>query len=113
MKKLTITTSCKPPTATDEDALGKLLVGVNACYTALMLDLEYVEVSGGLGSILTGSERKKIAIEVKECNRMVAFITFREMGLWAEINFCEGKSVVKKLTISFVLANRQFLIIAK
>jgi ABC-type uncharacterized transport system permease subunit len=95
------------------EAMLKLMGGVNECFTALALNYEFTPASKGLIGILTGETRKRITSEVAKCNRVTAYVTFHQMGPIAEICFCEQKNIVRKLTISFVLATQEFLVIAK
>ncbi len=108
MKKLTITIACQPPTAADEEMLGKLLAGVSACYMALALNLESIAVPEGLARLLTDEVRKRIASEVAGCNRMVAYVTFIGLGVQAEIKFSKEKTLVKNLAICFALKSQKF-----
>lgn len=108
MKKLTITTVCQPPTTADEELLEKLLAGVSACYMALALNLQCSTAPEGLSSLLTDKTRERIASEVAQCNRMVAFITFTGLGVQAEIKFSKGKTLVKNIAICFASETRKF-----
>lgn len=112
MKKLSVTLDCKPPTAADEDALGPLLAGVNAVYMAIALGLEHVPVPAGLSKVLV-ERRVELVSKVAECNRMTTFITFHNMGPWAEISFSNGKRLVEKFTICFQVATGEFLVVAQ
>lgn len=112
MKKLSITLDCKPPTAADEDALGPLLSGVNAIYMAIALEIESVPVSVGLSKILV-ERRAELVSNIADCNRMTAFVTFHNMGPWAEISFSNGKHLVEKFTICFQVATGEFLVVAQ
>lgn len=112
MKKLTVTLDCKPPTAADEDALGPLLSGVNSVYRVIALGLENVPVPAGLSKILV-ERRVELVSKVADCNRMTAFVTFHNMGPWAEISFCNGKRLVEKFIICFQVATGEFLVVAQ
>jgi hypothetical protein len=99
MKKLTTTMQRPPQTPEEAAMLGAVLGGVNSCFMAFSLDCEVPVVVLGIES-LTGT-REWFVERIRDCNRMVAFVTFIRNGVLADITFCQGKEVVEAVAFMF------------
>ncbi len=113
MKKFTVTMGGDPSSSSEVIALERLLTGVSAIFMALSLKCSLPSVPQGLEEIVQGDKHWRLAKEVMNCNRMVAFVTFHQMGPWAEIAFSEEKKLVLKMTISYCIQTQRFLVIGK
>jgi hypothetical protein len=102
-----------PPTPDDDKSAVLVLAGVNACHIAFQSGRPPKNCPIGLERILKGTNFEQILKEIDGCNRISAGVTFRTMGPWAEIRFCKGPTLLKAITICFVTATQQFIIIAK
>ncbi len=112
MKKLAVNGE-SPLTVTEAQHRNQILAGVNAIQTAVAYGFDNHDPPPGIEHLVQGEGLGRLREEVAPCNRMTAYITFHEMGPWADIEFKHGQTVVKRLTISFVLATQRFLIVAQ
>jgi hypothetical protein len=99
MKKLNVTFAEKPHQS-EEQWVSESMIGVNACYMALSLDLESTGIIG-LERILVGESRKRIVHEVSECNRMTAFVTLANRGTMTEISFSNQRKTIKQIMLHY------------
>ncbi len=99
MKKLNVTFAAQPHQS-DESCIRETMLGISACHMAFSFDISPTRVPDGLGQILTGPARTRIACEVEDCNRMVAFVTLINEGALVEITFSAQKRVAKRLMLT-------------
>jgi hypothetical protein len=97
----TVSLSRPPRNELEELGVGSCLQAMNACFTGLRLNLPFTPIPRGLECLLSGDKREKIAHEVSDCSRMVAFVTFHFNQTSLEINFSHGKDLVKSIVIMY------------
>lgn len=104
-----VSLSRSPSSELEELGVENCLQAVGACFMGLRLNLPYVSIPRGLEKSLSGEERNRIASEVRNCSRMVAFLTFNPNQTSLEIGFSSGADRVKTLVIIYDYDSRQLI----
>lgn len=100
----TCTCSRNPQGADEQEAAEMLLQVVTLIFGAKM---------GIEKPIPQMNDQERIMMEVSECSRMVAFITFHGTHASVEISFSEGKVSIKRLRFSYYIGRREVIFVAE